>query len=585
MCSRGLPNCGRRLWPCPIAQYLLPMRLTEPTVVPARLALLGLALLGSLPLGALAGCNGTIDEGPVTGVVYSGASRFPRLSHDQWENATRDLLHLDDRPGDSTAWDAETTTGLFQNVGAELSVTGDLWEDYREASERLAVRVAGDPAALARILPAGVSSGDARGFIEGFGLRAYRRPLSSAEIDAYLAAFTAAAPNYPSLAPFEAGVAQTIATMLQSPNFLYRVERSVLETGLADRIPLDGYEIAARLSFALWNSMPDDELFRAAQAGELGTEAGIRAQAERMLEDPRTEPTLLRFHHLWLSTSDYITASTARDTTFFEEYTPEIWGSMVGEVDAFVSDVVVERDLGLSELLTARYTFADSRIAPLYGQSVAGDAFQRIELDPAERAGILSLSGFLARNATFLETDPIHRGVFVARRLVCADLPAPPNGVPRLPADTTGRSMRERIDEHTASPACANCHHRIINPLGFPFERFDALGRVQDPELRTGAAIDTTSEYRLDGTLVSFADGVELAARLAESRQVHDCYAQHLAEFVFADRPVRRSVARRGGEVSLAGGSTRDVLLAIVTDELFRSRPTAPYFGPAPTAE
>jgi hypothetical protein len=345
------------------------------------------------------------------------------------------------------------------------------------------------------------------------------------------------------------------------------------------------YEVASRLSFALWNSMPDDELLRAAQAGELGTEAGIRAQAERMLADPRTELTLHRFHHLWLSTADYTTASTDRDTGFFPEYTPEVWGSMIGEVDAFVGHVVVEQDLGLTELLTASYTFADARLAPIYGQTVSGEGFQRIELDPTERRGLLSLSGFLARNATFLETDPIHRGVFIARRIVCADLPAPPNGVPRLPADMTGRSMRERIDEHTSSPACANCHHRIINPLGFPFERFDALGRVQDPELRTGAAIDTTGEYRLDGALVTFADGVELSTRLAESRQVHDCYAEHLAEFVFADRPVRRSVARRGGEVSLGGGSTRDVLLAIVTDELFRTRPTAPYYGPAPTAE
>jgi hypothetical protein len=557
-------------------------------VSPRAVGRRGLLLVSFLaPLVVLTGCTGDIDGGPTGGTSFAGASRFPRLTHDQWENATRDLLALGDRPGDSAPWDPETTSGIFQNVGAELGVTGGLWEDYRDAAERLAAQIAGDPAALARVMPSGVSFGDGRGFIEGFGLRAYRRPLTTAEVDVYFTMFGAAAPSYPSLGAFEAGVAQTIATMLQSPHFLYRVERSVLPDGtFAERIPLDGYEVAARLSFGIWNSIPDDELLRAVGAGQLTTADGIRTQATRMLADPRAAETLVRFHHLLLNTASY--AQIMReDMVRFPEYTPEHRTSMVGEVDAFVRDVVVARDLGLTELLTADYTFADARIAGLYGTSgPTGDTFERIDLDGSVRSGVLTMPGFLAANATSLETDPIHRGVFLARRVVCADLPAPPNGVPPLPADDTGMlSMRERVEQHTSSGVCASCHGRIINPLGYPFERFDALGRVQDVELGTGAAIDTADDYVLDGARVTYADAIALTDLLAASPQVHACYAGHVAELLFADRPVRRSLARSGGEVSIAGGGTRDVVLAIVTDELFRTRPTAPYDGPAPTVE
>jgi hypothetical protein len=542
------------------------------------------ALLLSIP--SLGGCTGRIDEGPLRATRSVGASRFPRLSHEQWENATRDLLHLDAAPGDSAPWDPETTSGIFQNVGAELGVTGSLWEDYRDAAERIALEVAGDPDAIARVVPRGVSAGDEAGFVRGFGLRAYRRPLTEAEERTYLAAFGAAAPQYPALGPFEAGVAQTIATMLQSPHFLYRVERSVTGDPFAERVALDGFEIATRLSFALWNSIPDDALLAAAASGALGTEDGVREEATRMLEDPRADVALLRFHHLLLATAGY-SQITRENPDLFPEYTPQHRASMVGEVEAFVRDVVLERDLGLEELLTADYTFADVRIAGLYGEpGPSGDAFERIDLDGETRAGILTMPGFLASNATSLETDPIHRGVFVARRIVCAELPAPPNGVPPLPADDSrARSMRERIEAHTSTGVCGSCHARTINPLGYPFERFDALGRVQVVELRTGAAIDTASSYELDGSRVEYADAVELTSLLAASPQVHDCYARHLAEFLFAERPVRRTVVRRGGEVSLGGGGTRDVVLAIVTDELFRTRPNAPYDGPAPNAE
>lgn len=541
--------------------------------------------LGSLVLvGAAAGCTGEVDQGPIGGEVRpTGSSRFPRLSHAQWQNAVQDLLVLDappDAPGP-----VETTSGIFNNVSSQLSVTGALWMSYRDASETMARNVASDPAALARILPEGLpASGPerARGFIEGFGLRAYRRPLTDAEVTAYLAMFDAAAPNY-SLPAFEAGVAQVVATMLQSPNFLYRVERSTTPS-TPERIPLDGYEIATRLSFALWETMPDQELLDAAASGELGTEEGVRAQATRMLADSRTDAVILRFHHLLLQTGTYGPNIMTRNSGLFPEFTPDYPASMVGEVDAFLRDVVIDRDLGLEELLTAPYTFADARIAGLYGQSVSGDAFQRIDLDPTERAGLLTMTGFLARNATPNDTDPIHRGVFVARRIVCADLPAPPNVVPAIPADPTGMlSMRERVQAHTSTAACANCHHRIINPLGFPFERFDALGRVQETELRTNATIDTTGDYLLDGTSVHYEDAASFAALLATSPQVHSCYGGHLAEYLFADRPIRRTLATSAGDVSIEGGSTRDVILSIVTDELFRTRPTATYLGPAAT--
>lgn len=538
---------------------------------------------------AILGCTGELDAGPVNGAVERGASRFPRLTHDQWRNATRDLLYLDERPAYPLSETA--SSGTFAS-GAELGVGSTLWNEYQSAAEALAGAVTTDADALSRLLPDGLPTepvARSRAFVEGFGLRAFRRPLSDEEATAYTAHFAAGAPLYPELDPFAAGVRHVLVAMLQSPHFLYRVETSTArDPDQPVSIPLNDWEIASRLSFALWNSIPDDELFRAAAAGELSSEAGVRAQATRMLDEPAAGAMLRDFHERLLGVSSYLQIS--REDSVFPEYSLELRDiSMPGEVRHFLDDVMIENDGSFRDLMTSRVTYVDGRLAPIYDvPGVSGDEFVRVELDPAERAGVLTMVGFLSANATSTETDPIHRGVFVARRILCAPLPAPPNAVPPLPpAGDTPRTMRERVDEHTGRGTCgSSCHGGIINPLGFAFERFDALGRVQVLERTTMLPLDTSSEFAFDGAVQPFGGAVELAEIIAESQDAHRCYADHLAEYLFGERSVRRAVATRGGNASLNDdASVREVAVEIVTHDLFRTRPAAAYTGPAGSEE
>ena len=569
-------------------RYLVrPVIARPPTRTPLALATgLAISLAGSLAgLGALVpGCTGGIDGGPVNSAVEVGASRFPRLTHEQWRNATRDLLRLDATP--TNVLNEGQTTGLFGNVGGELSVSSSLWTQYRDASEALALAATADADALNRILPDGLPTDPAaraRGFIEGFGLRAYRRPLTSAEVSTYEGLFGAAAPLFETLDPFTAGVRHVVATMLQSPNFLYRVERSTeLDPNVPGAVPLDGWELATRMSFALWNSIPDDELLRAAGAGELATEAGVRAQANRMVAMPAADVMLLDFHQHLLGVSSYI--QITRQASVFPEYSEALRDiSLPGEVDHFINDVIVDRDGGLRELMTSHHTFVDERLARVYDvPGIVGDEFQRVELDPTERSGVLTMAGFLAANATSTETDPIHRGVFINRRFLCSTLPAPPNAVPPLPDAPTPMTMRERVDRHTGMGTCgASCHGVFINPIGFAFERFDAMGRVQITERTSMLPIDTASDFVFDGMRQSYDGAVELAEIIAESPDAHRCYAGHLAEYLFGDRPVRRIVSARSSRVSLdENGGARRIAVEIVADPLFRSRPATLYTGP-----
>lgn len=548
-----------------------------------------LALLGCGALLGPAGCTGGIDAGPTNGAVEQGASRFPRLTHTQWRNAARDLLRLETLP--EVELNEGVTRGIFVS-GAELTVSSTLWAQYQSAAEALALAATRTPDDVNRLLPDGLptdATARARGFIEGFGLRAYRRPLTAEEVSAYETYFAAAGALYDSLDPFTAGVRHTITAMLQSPNFLYRIERSTtVNPDAPATVILDGYEIASRMSFGLWNSIPDDELFRAAAADELATEEGVREQAERMVELEAADAMLIDFHERLLGVNSY--TQITRSSSVFPEYSEALRNvSMPGEVRHFLGDAILENDGGLRALMTSHFTYVDERLAAVYDvPGVTGDEFQRVELDPTERAGVLTMVGFLAANATSTETDPIHRGVFVNRRILCSSLPAPPNNVPPLPDPTDEpRTMRQRVDEHTGQGTCgASCHGTIINPIGFAYERFDALGRVQVTELGTMLPIDTASEFLFDEEVRAFDGAVELASTIAESPSAHRCYAGHLAEYLFGEHEVRRIIAANGGDVSMNDDAgARAVAVEIVANPYFRSRPSAPYTGPTATEE
>jgi hypothetical protein len=547
---------------------------------------LGLALCVASAMGVGA-CTGDIGGGGGTapptgpddpieqGVASLITTRFPRLSHAQWENTVMHLLRLDAVPGLSSAFSGDPLGGVFDNNEEVLLVTPNLWGDYQTAAEALATLVTDDPARLAAIMPAdlpGDPESAARAFISDFGRRAYRRPLTQEEIDTYYELFTRGPELLEGGDDFNRGVRLTLQAFLQSPHFLYRVERST-EVGEDGLVHLDGWEVASKLSYMLWNTMPDDLLFGAAESGELSTPNGIMTQAARMLDDERSHAMVAAFHAQLYQYDHY--EDLYKDPAYFPDFSSEIGADLQTEAELFIEDVVYSGG-GLRELLTSPFTYVNSDLAAIYGLPGSfGADFERVELDPAERAGFLTRIGFLASNATPREQNTIHRGIFVNLRVLCNDIPSPPDNVPPLPPADDYATNRERVESHTGLGTCgATCHHGLINPPGYALEHYDAVGAFQGDE--DGAAIDSSAEYTLDGAAVAFDGAIELSELIAESDQAHACYARYWLQYGYG-RKHQDGDALTLEDLAAASknGSAKDLILALTQTLAFRTRAVA----------
>ena len=513
--------------------------------------------------GGSSGSNAPADEQP------SPATRAARLTHLQYENTLQDLLHVDDvasltadlRP------DPATAGFLFDNDSVALSVDSALFGGYQRVAAALAQQVVDDAGLLAQ---ATGGATEAEAFVRGFGLRAHRRPLSDDEVSEYVALHAMGATLEPTRNAFDAGVRLVIEAMLQAPSFLYRIEASETEAGGV--IPLNDYEVASRLSYALWNSMPDPDLFAAAEDGMLTDADGVAEQAARMLDDERARAMVTHFHDQLFETEDFANIQPSENA--FPDISPDLGADALEEHERFVRDVVFERNGDYTELLTSNQTFVNADLADIYGLSgTFSDAFVPVTLD-AHRRGLLTQVGFLAANATSTAPDPIHRGVFIARKIACLALPAPPANIPPLPP-AEGRTNRETIEEHTQQPGsvCAGCHAPIINPLGFPFESFDAVGAFRTMD--NGHPVDTSSNAPVGSENVEVADAVQLADALAASVDVHSCYTKHWIELLHgrASTDGDEALEERLGAASQRGElSIRQLIAALVTSPAFLTR-------------
>lgn len=504
------------------------------------------------------GCgNDTKAEQP------SAADRFPRLTHAQWEATVKDLFHLPEVSGLSAAFTPDPQLGRFDNNIARLAVTQGLWRDYQNAAEAIAKRVVTEEAVWTQL---GVS--DARTFVTSFGTRAFRRPLTPAEIDRYVTLFEGAQAVFPEHDAVKAGARLVIQGMLQSPFFLYRTELSYAQTG--GGMPLSGYEVASRLSYLFWNSMPDDELFAAAQSGELTDEEGVRRQALRLLDDPRTRDQFRRFHFQAFKISEY--ADIDKNKTAFPQWRREIGGMMQEETLRFV-DSIVANDGGVADMLTSTKAYVNAELAKIYGlQGEFGSEYKEVDLDPSVRAGLLTRAGFLARNATLDEPDPIHRGVFINLGILCRPISAPPNIPDSLPK--TGNTNREKVESITGVGTCGeNCHATIINPVGFAFENFDAIGQWRDDD--HGFPVNAADTYHFaDGRAMQYNGAVELSKQLAASPEVHACYSRQLLEFMLGRdlQLLDTQVVRDLSQMSAEHVSIKELVLNVVASNTFRSR-------------
>lgn len=396
-----------------------------------------------------------------------------RLTHSQYNNTVRDLLGDHSKP--AQRFPPEDFVDGFKNQYRNQGVPPLLVEAYSTAAEKLALNAfrAGDMNGLIPCRPASATDSVCRDhFLKTFGERAFRRPLHGAELKRYAAAFSAQAR---ATGKFLEGARVVVEAMLQSPKFLFHAG-SVPDARQA------GYAIASRLSYLLWDTMPDPELFAAAERGELSTPEGRERAARRMLDNPLANQALDEFFSQWLRLEKVL--NTSKEERRFPEFTPELQAAMVEETRLLLGHLV-RNNRNFMELLTAGYGFLNSDLASLYGFPQPAAQFELAAFPAnARRGGLLGHGSILALNAGPQETSPTARGIFVREQLLCQHVPPPPPNVnSNLPEPTEEKPLgrRQRLSAHFENPACASCH-RLMDPIGFGLEGFDAIGRWRDKE-------------------------------------------------------------------------------------------------------
>jgi hypothetical protein len=496
------------------------------------------------------------------------ASPLRRLTRAEYDNTVRDLLGLDVWP--SEKFPADEVAGGFSNNAAVLAVSPLLAEKYLEAAESLAAEAI---KRLPSLLPCDpTAAGEepcARQFAQRFGRRAYRRPLTDVETARLMRAYTAGRTE----GTFAAGIELVIQTALQSPNFLYRFEFGMPARPGDKLVRLTQHEVATRLSYLLWGSMPDDRLAAAADAGRLGDAAAVATQAREMVADPRARRSAGEFYRQWLGLTTVDTV--AKDAAVHPEFTTDLRTAMRAELQAFVEHVLWTGDRRLATLLTSPLGFPNAALARLYGVSAPTSVGQSVTLPAAERAGVLTQAGVLAVHALPNQSSPVARGKFVREQVLCQETaPPPPNLNVTPPEVDPTRTTRERFAEHTASPACSSCH-ALMDPIGFGFESYDAIGRYRtmDGDRPVDNAGWIASSQDVDG---EFRGARQLVEKLAGSAQVRDCVATQWFRYGMGrfDGPGDGcSLQRLRQAFASSGGDLKEMLVAITQTDSFLLRP------------
>jgi hypothetical protein len=515
-------------------------------------------------------CAGTPNPGPAP---------LRRLDRFEYDNTIRDLLRETTLYPYSADFPVDESGAGFTNNAYAMQVYPVLAETYLNAAEKIAARAVTRLSSLysCDIATAGPDA-CATKFIAAFGRRAFRRPLTADEQTAYLALFkTGSTP--PEGATFEDGVSLVIETFLVSPHFLYRVELPVPAQGGAIAAPVPPYEMATRLSYFLWGSMPDDTLLAAADAGALATQAQVLVQAQRMMQDSRAHGAVAMFHSEWLE----LQSDVQKDPKTFPGWSSQFALAQYFETQTFLEQVFWG-DGHLATLLTAPYTYANQAVTQFYdGSGPMGPIpsptlamYSKITLDPTERAGFLTQGAFLGSHANPVRTSPTRRGKFVREKLLCQPLPAPPPNVPVQLVDVSpDASLRDRLSQFTAPPACQTCH-RLMDPIGFAFEHYDAIGqwRTKDGSWPIDSS-GTLTATDVDGP---FDGAVALVKRLSTSTEVSDCVATQWFRFATgrtetdADKCTLQSIQQ---QFIASQQDMRTLPVAIATSDALRYRPVA----------
>jgi hypothetical protein len=487
-----------------------------------------------------------------------------------------DISTIDVTAEESTPQTYEATTTLaagtamlgaaFLNDFYEAPIDRNLMVDWIEVEGPIGV--ASDNPLRARIMTCEPDPADPetclRDVISAFGRRAFRRPLETAEVDGLIGIATAAIAAGDDV---DTATRLSLRAMLMAPSFLFRVEHDAAPDSLEPH-PLTNHELASRLSYFLWSSMPDDELLQLADDGELTDDAVLSAQVERMLADEKAEALLENFAGQWLfirQIEDHVP-----DYEMFPDFDEELRVAMRAETEAFVRELLFG-NVPMSRMLDADFSFINERLATHYGMSgIEGDAVERVSLEGVERRGLLTQASILMVTSYATRTSPVKRGKWVLEQLLCESPPPPPPGVEGLMTEETPTgSLRERMEAHRTDPVCSTCH-TLMDPIGFSFEHYDGIGRYRDTD--NGFDIDPAGVLP-DGT--EFEGPLELSTLLTGDERLPRCIAKQLLTYALGRgmEPYDKDDIDGMTAAFVAGGYQMPELIEqVVLSEAFRMR-------------
>jgi hypothetical protein len=541
----------------------------RPWVTRARALWLALAVV------AVAACTGQVapgareSSGTTTGPMGGGGgspmggtpspagviapASGQRLTDRQYVNVIADLFAID-VTADTVSMPIDPKVEGFRNAASALQPSDVRIEGYATLAGALASKVDW-PKQIAR--DGGCtdfSSACENVFVATVGRRLFRRPLDDEQRARFQAIFDLVKGQGD---PFTVAAGLVVQGMLQSPEFLYRLERTTSHT--------DDYEAATRLAFLLWNSGPDDVLLDAAGHGELGTAAGLHGQVTRLLNDDRARRALRDYVDDWLDTAKL--PSTSRDSDLFPAFTPALALDMREEVQRLFARVLWTKDGDMLDVLRAQTTEVTAALAKLYGlPAPAAPGFSEVSLaDLPGRYGLLSQAGILTVTSVgSAGSSIVDRGVFVLRNVLCQDLPEPPVGVPQLADIDKGASERDRLAQHRTDPSCGSCHG-LIDPVGVAFETFDGIGAYQTTDSR-GNKLTGVGMLNVAGQDLPFNDFRQFVEALLKEPSLPSCLARKVLQYS-SSRPLAAgdaaAVDALVGRFNQGGRHYRDLLAAV----------------------
>jgi mono/diheme cytochrome c family protein len=494
-----------------------------------------------------------------------GRVTMRRLNRFEYNNTVRDLVGVDFKPAQD--FPADDIGYGFDNIGDVLTLPPLLMEKYLAASEKIIDAAYKDPAVKKRLLIAPATDKEApRKILGAFLPRAFRRPVPPEEVDRYVRLVESARKDGDD---FETAVGMGLQAILTSPYFLFRVELDAEPKNPKVIRTINEFELATRLSYFLWSSMPDEELL--GQAGQGTLRKNLEAQVRRMLKDPKARTLVDNFAGQWLLTRNL--KSAAPDPGLFPAFDDKLRAAMQKETELFFESIVKE-DRGILDFLDADYTFVNERLAKHYGiAGVRGEEFRRVSLAGTARGGILTQASILTVTSNPTRTSPVKRGKYILENILGTPPPPPPPDAGELNDSkevVDSAPLRKRMEQHRANPNCAVCHQRM-DPLGFAFENFDAIGAWRDKDGRF--PIEPAGSLP-DGTSFQGPEQVRAALK-GKAKEFRKCLTEKLLTYGLGrglEPSDKCSVDQLADNVARQNDRFSSLVMAIVQCEPFQMR-------------